>query len=143
MRTRTVTWTGEVTESWSSTFCPSGAKPRAMEMARAASSALATWPVISRPLGWGVTRMRVPGSTRPIAASASVEAKAAGRTKMSYSATATPWASTAATVVRPAPTPKTNSVVALAGRTSAILGSATKTLAAAAGRVITPPVPAS
>ena len=55
----------------------------------------------------------------------------------------TPLASTAATVVRPAPTPKMNSVVALAGRTSAILGSATNTFAAGAGRFTMPPVPDS
>ena len=54
-----------------------------------------------------------------------------------------PVESIAATVVRPGPTPNTNSELALAGRTSATLGSATNTLAASASSVSTRPPPDS
>ena len=61
----------------------------------------------------------------------------------SYWAIASPLSSIAAIVVRPGATPRMNSEVGDAGRTSATRGSAANTLAAGALSITIRPVPAS
>ena len=116
-----------------------------MATACAASAGLSTAPVSIRPFGCACTLhtgCRAPGG-RSSPAPGARRMPTAARSRRTAART-WPAVSSAATVVWPAPTPNTNRLVALAGRTSATFGSATKTLAAgAAQRRARLPVPAS
>ena len=109
-------------------FCTdwvAGRNGRAAVIARFAASGVAAEPPIVKPPGLGVTRADTPGMLARIALAALPDAAVAGTTAICNWLTNPPAESSAAKVVPPTPVPNTNRLLALAGRTSAILGSAT------------------
>jgi hypothetical protein len=124
-----------------STLPSAGIAPLAASTARSASSGVATWPVSATPLS--VARVFTdPCTLWPTAWPAMDASKLDGTTITWYWPISAPDVSSAATVVVPGATPKTNMLLALAGRTSAIFGSAVNTLVAGALRCSTWPLPA-
>ena len=114
-----------------------------MATAWAASAGFLTVPVNISPLPCGCTLMRLFGRSRSIADWVSRAENEDGCTVSSYCTSRRPSASITAMVVRPAFRPKMNNEVALAGRTSATFGSATKMLETGVVSDSTFPVPAS
>ena len=125
-----------------SIFASAGRAPLAAATARSASDGVPRRPERDTPVSVGRVTTPVPPAPREMALRACAASKPDWTTETWYCAMASPLAVRAATVVVPGATPKTNRLLALAGRTSATFGSAVKTLAAPSCKWITWPLPA-